>query len=109
MANSFSRDILIQAPDPKSAAAFYVNNLAFEVTGEETNMVCLQGRHINLFIEQGPLLGPVLEVTVDSVEAAKRRLLAKGCTVVKDEPEFPRCYMRDLYGLIYNLTSTAPD
>jgi len=109
MSNTFSSDILIQAPDPKSAAAFYVDSLGFEVTGEEANMVCLKGRNINLFIEQGPLLGPVLEVTVDSVEAAKRRLLAKGCTVVKDEPDFPRCYVRDGYGLTYNLTSQAKD
>ena len=107
MANTFSTDILIQAPDPKSAAAFYVDNLGFEVTGEEENMISLHGKHIHLFIEQGPALGPVLEVTVDSVEAAKRRLLAKGCVVVKDEPDFPRCYIRDNYGLIYNLTSQA--
>jgi hypothetical protein len=26
---------------------------------------------------------------------------------VKDEPEFPRCYVRDLYGLTYNLMSRA--
>ena len=109
MANAFSSDILIQAPDPKSAAAFYVDNLGFEVTGEEEKMVSLQGRHINLFIEQGPQLGPVLEVTVDSVEAAKRRLLARGCIVVKDEPDFPRCYVRDGYGLIYNLTSQSSE
>jgi catechol 2,3-dioxygenase-like lactoylglutathione lyase family enzyme len=107
MSNSFSRDILIQAPDPNSAAAFYVDNLGFEVTGEEPNMISLHGKHVTLFIEQGPLLGPVLEVTVDSVEAAKRRLLARGCTVVKDEPDFPRCYIRDIYGLTYNLTSHA--
>lgn len=107
MANTFSRDILIQAPDPKSAAAFYVDNLGFEVTGEEPDMISLHGKHVTLFIEQGPPLGPVLEVTVDSVEAAKRRLLAKGCTVVKDEPDFPRCYIRDIYGLTYNLTSHA--
>ena len=25
--------------------------------------------------------------------------------VVKDEPDFPRCYVKDPYGLIYNLTS----
>jgi len=105
MANAFNRDILIQAQDPQSAAAFYVDTLGFEVTSEEPNMVSLQGRHINLFIEQGPPLGPVLEVNVDSVEAAKRRLLAKGCWVVKEEPDYPRCYMRDLYGLTYNLTS----
>jgi hypothetical protein len=24
---------------------------------------------------------------------------------VKDEPEFPRCYVKDPFGLIYNLTA----
>jgi catechol 2,3-dioxygenase-like lactoylglutathione lyase family enzyme len=105
MANTFGTDILIQAPDPKKAAAFYVDHLGFEVTSEEPQMISLHGRHINLFIERGPALGPVLEVTVDSVEAAKRRLVQNGCTVVKDEPDFPRTYIRDPYGLIYNLTS----
>jgi catechol 2,3-dioxygenase-like lactoylglutathione lyase family enzyme len=109
MANAFNRDILIQAQDPKSAAAFYVDTLGFEVTGEEPNMISLHGRHISLFIEHGPPLGPVLEVSVDSVEAAKRRLLAKGCKIVKDEPDYPRCYMRDPYGLVYNLTSQSSD
>lgn len=109
MANAFNRDILIQAQDPKSAAAFYVETLGFEVTGEEPNMISLHGRHISLFIEQGPPLGPVLEVSVDSVEAAKRRLLAKGCKIVKDEPDYPRCYMRDPYGVLYNLTSQSSD
>jgi catechol 2,3-dioxygenase-like lactoylglutathione lyase family enzyme len=105
MANSFGADILIQAPDPKKAAAFYVEHLGFEITGEEPQMVSLHGRHINLFIERGPALGPVLEVTVDSVEAARLRLVSNGCQVVKDEPEFPRCYIKDPFGLIYNLTS----
>jgi catechol 2,3-dioxygenase-like lactoylglutathione lyase family enzyme len=105
MANSFGADILIQAPDIKKAADFYVEQLGFEVTGEEPHMISLHGRRINLFIERGPALGPVLEVTVDSVEAARIRLVKNGCVVVKDEPEFPRCYVRDPFGLIYNLTS----
>lgn len=105
MANSFGKDILIQAPDPKKAAAFYVDHLDFEITGEEPQMISLHGRNINLFIERGPALGPVLEVTVDSVEAAKLRLTKLGCEVVKNEPDFPRCYVKDPYGLIYNLTS----
>jgi len=25
--------------------------------------------------------------------------------IVKDEPEFPRCYVKDRFGLIYNLTA----
>jgi hypothetical protein len=68
-------------------------------------MISLCGQHINLFIEPGPALGPVLEVTVDSVAEAKLRLVKQGCKVVKDEPDFPRCYIQDSFGLIYNLTS----
>jgi predicted enzyme related to lactoylglutathione lyase len=105
MANKFGTDILIQLQDPKSAAKFYVDNLGFEITEEKPHMVSLCGEHINLFIERGPALGPVLEVTVDSVEEAKQRLVKQGCKIVKDEPEFPRCYIKDPYGLIYNLTS----
>jgi len=105
MANTFGPDILIQAPDPKRAAAFYVDNLGFEITAEEPQMISLHGRNINLFIERGPALGPVLEVTVDSVEATRLRLTKIGCEVIKNEPDFPRCYIRDPYGLIYNLTS----
>ena len=104
MANSFGTDILIQAPDPKRAASFYVNQLGFEITGEEPQLVSLHGQHINLFIERGPALGPVFEVTVANVEEAKLRLVKSGCKIVKDEPDFPRCYVRDPFGLIYNLT-----
>jgi Glyoxalase-like domain len=105
MANTFGTDILIQAPDPKAAASFYVDQLGFEITGEEPEMISLHGPHINLFIERGPALGPVLEITVDSVLAARMRLLKNGCAVIKDEPDFPRTYIRDPYGLIYNLTA----
>ena len=105
MANSFGSDILIQAEDPKNAASFYVQQLAFKITDETPRMISLEGQHINLFIERGPALGPVFEVTVESVEEAKIRLVKNGCTIVKDEPDFPRCYLKDPFGLIYNLTS----
>jgi hypothetical protein len=105
MANTFGTDILIQAKDPMKAANFYVNELGFEITDKNPKMVGLHGQHINLFIEPGPALGgPVLEVTVKNVKVAKARLKKKGCRVVKDEPDFPRCYIKDPNGLIYNLT-----
>jgi predicted enzyme related to lactoylglutathione lyase len=104
MANSFGTDILIQAPDPAKAAAFYVEYLKFEITADTPQMVSLHGKHINLFIERGPVLGPVLEVTVDDVQKAQEQLVANGCEVVKEEPEYPRTYIKDPYGLIYNLT-----
>jgi hypothetical protein len=104
MSNTFGTDILIQAKDPRKAANFYVRQLGFAITGKTENMISLHGRNINLFIERGPALGPVLEVTVKSVQKAKASLKKKGCKIVKDEPDFPRCYVKDPNGLIYNLT-----
>jgi len=104
VANTFGADILIQAEDPSKASSFYVEQLGFAITGETPDMISLHGGHINLFIERGPALGPVLEVTVASVDEARRRLIADGCEIVKDEPDFPRCYVKDPFGLIYNLT-----
>ena len=103
VANSFATGILIQAENPRMAAPFYVEQLGFAITGEDPRMMSLHGPNLNLFIELGPLLGPVLEVAVSCVEEARARLVASGCEVVKDEPDFPRCYIKDPYGLIYNL------
>ena len=104
MGNKFGTDILIQAPEPKAAAAFYIEQLGFEITEDEGNLISIHGPAINLFIERGPSMGPVLEVTVDDVNAAKARLTNAGCQIIKDEPDFPRCYVKDPFGLIYNLT-----
>ena len=103
MANSFGTDIIFETEDPQSAAAFYVEQLGFEITDVTPNMISLHGNHINMFIERGPASGPVFEVTGDSVEEAKVRLVESGCKIVKDEPDFPRCYIKDHYGLTYNL------
>jgi predicted enzyme related to lactoylglutathione lyase len=104
MANTFGTDILIQAEEPMKAAEFYVKELGFEITDYNPNMIGLHGENINLFIEPGPALGPVFEVTVKSVKEAKVRLQKKGCKVIKDEPNVPRVYIQDPNGLIYNLT-----
>ena len=60
MSNRFGTDILIQAPDPKEAALFYVNQLGFEISDNNPKMIGLHGQHINLFIEPGPPLGAAL-------------------------------------------------
>jgi predicted enzyme related to lactoylglutathione lyase len=104
MANTFGSDILIQAPDPEAAAEFYVKQLGFTITGREP-LLELRGPHITLYIEKGQALGPVLEVTVKDVAEVRARLVKNGCKVIKDEPHFPRIYVQDPQGLIYNLTS----
>jgi len=104
MGNSFGKDILIQARDATAAAAFYVEQLGFTITDPNPGMIALQGNNNNLYIEPGPPLSPVLEVTVANVAEAASRLVENGCEIVKDEPDFPRIYIKDPNGLIYNLT-----
>ena len=99
MGNAFGPDIVIQVPDPKQAASFYIEALGFEVTEDLPDLIGLRGPHINLFIERGPTLGPVLETFVEDVDAANAQVLARGGTIVKDEPEVPRCYVRDPFGV----------
>lgn len=105
MANGFGTDILIQVNDPKAAARFYVKELGFEITGESADMISIHGKNINFFIARGPMLGPVLDLSVGDVEATKRRLEAAGCKIVKDEP--PHVYILDPQGLTYNLADKA--
>jgi len=103
MANTLGTDIIFETEDPAGAAAFYVKELGFEITAETPDMISLHGPNINMFIERGRALGPVFEVTVDDVDKAKLNLTMAGCKVVKDEPDFPRFYVQDPYGLMYNL------
>jgi len=37
----------------------------------------------------------LLEMTVESVEETKLRLVKKGCKISKNEPAFPGCYVKD--------------
>jgi hypothetical protein len=105
--NTFGTDILLQSPDIHQAAAFYVDQLGFALTGASPNLLHLEGPNINLYLEGGPKLGPILEVMVPNVAEAKQRLLANGCTLIKDEPEFPRTYLQDPNGLTYNLRAAT--
>ena len=107
MPNKFGTDIIIRTADPKEAAAFYVKNLGFEVTDETTGMISIRGPNINLFIEKGPAHGPVLEVLVKDVKSTKQRLLQSGGKIVLDEPNVPRVYVQDPYGVTYNIAEQS--
>jgi hypothetical protein len=41
---------------------------------------------------------------VDALGKAKSRLIAAGCEVVEEDPSVPRVYLRDRFGLVFNIT-----
>jgi hypothetical protein len=105
VANSFTKGILIQAEDPALAADFYVVCLGYQITKATPDFVSLHGNDINLFIDRGPTLGPVLELKVPDIDEAKSSLLARGAVVIRWDENGPRKYLQDPQGLIYNLSN----
>jgi predicted enzyme related to lactoylglutathione lyase len=69
--------------------------------GFETGAFCL-------YVERGTGHGPVFEFLVPDVHAAKARLTAAGCTVEEENASVPRCYIRDPYGVVFNITPGGP-
>lgn len=70
----------------------------------EENHLHIRNKELNLYImENNELRGTVLEFNIDDVEVAKEYLEKHGCIVVKWEGKGKDCYMKDPYGLVFNL------
>jgi catechol 2,3-dioxygenase-like lactoylglutathione lyase family enzyme len=102
-----TRDILIQTEQPDEARAFYAGILGFAVFADDPAMCGLETGSFRLFIDPAPALGPVLEFAADDLAVMKARLLAAGCRVIEENAAIPRCYLRDPFGLIFNLRQRA--
>ncbi len=98
-----TRDVLIQAESIETAADFYQNILGLTVFTRDENMIGLETGGFRLFLDRGQPYGPVFEFLVADLEAAKQQLTAAGCRIENDDPSVPRCYVRDPFGLVFNI------
>jgi len=102
-----SRDVIIQATDLAKAVQFYETTLGLTITHRSPRLVGLETGAFCLYVESGSLPGPVFDFLVPDLEAAKSQLLAAGCTILEENPSIPRCYIRDPYGLVFNIEENA--
>jgi hypothetical protein len=59
---------------------------------------------LNLFvIEDDEISGPVMELFVEDLEKAREILVAKGCEVIRWRGKRRDCYIRDPFGVIFNI------
>jgi catechol 2,3-dioxygenase-like lactoylglutathione lyase family enzyme len=99
-------DVMLRTNDFKSAKAYYNGVLGFPTIAEAENLLGFDLGEFVLYFEHGDGNGSVFEFEVPNLAEAKERLFAQGCTLVEENPALPRCYLRDPYGLIFNLTET---
>jgi catechol 2,3-dioxygenase-like lactoylglutathione lyase family enzyme len=98
-----SRDVIVRTPDLKAAAEFYQKVMGLTVTQRTGNIIGFETGALQLFVEQGNALPVVLDFLVRDVQATKAVLVAAGCSIVEENPNVPRCYVRDPFGLLFNL------
>jgi predicted enzyme related to lactoylglutathione lyase len=98
-----SRDIIIRTENWAKATKFYKTVLGLPVTHRGKTLTGFETGAFCLYVEKGKEHGPVFEYLVPDVQAAKRRLVAAGCTVLEEDPSLPRCYIRDPYGVVFNI------
>jgi catechol 2,3-dioxygenase-like lactoylglutathione lyase family enzyme len=101
-----SRDVIFRTDNWSDVIHFYGSVLELPIVYQEANMVGFETGAFRLYVERGADHGPVFEFLVPDVEVAKRQLLAAGCTIVEEDPSVPRCYIRDPFGLVFNLGQT---
>jgi catechol 2,3-dioxygenase-like lactoylglutathione lyase family enzyme len=99
-----TNEVMIRAYDLDAAKQFYHERLGFPVVVDTPKVVGFDTGSFNLYVERGVDPTPVFEFDHDGLEKTKARLVAAGCTVVEENPAIPRCYLRDPFGMIFNLS-----
>jgi catechol 2,3-dioxygenase-like lactoylglutathione lyase family enzyme len=102
-----SRDVIIRTDALADAEQFYSAVLGFAVSSRRPGMIGFETGSFTLYVEDGPEHGPVFDFLVADVEATKVRLLAAGCTLVEENRAVPRCYVRDPYGVTFNIGKSS--
>ena len=98
-----SRDIIIRTEAWAEARKFYGAVLGLKAVHRSKTMKGFETGAFCLYVEKGKEHGPVFEFLVPDVQAAKLKLVAAGCVVLEENPSLPRCYIRDPYGLVFNI------
>jgi catechol 2,3-dioxygenase-like lactoylglutathione lyase family enzyme len=105
MSNAFqsSRDVIIRTDKWVEATRFYESVLGLPVVYRSDTMMGFETGAFCLYVEKGEEHGPVFEFLVPDVEAVKKALLAAGCSVQEENRSVPRCYIRDPFGVVFNI------
>ena len=98
-----SRDVLIQTNKMDEAAIFYEKVLGFSVIQRDEQLIGFETGSFRFFIDKGESYGPVFEFFVPDLQQAKKTMVENGCRIESEDPNVPHCYIRDPFGLIFNL------
>jgi catechol 2,3-dioxygenase-like lactoylglutathione lyase family enzyme len=104
MAFRMSPNVSVRTRRVSDAVDFYTKVLGFKNRSEDPGSVDLDASPLNLFVDQDQALsGPVMELLVDDLDQAREVLVANGCEIVRWRGKGQDCYVRDPFGMIFNI------
>jgi catechol 2,3-dioxygenase-like lactoylglutathione lyase family enzyme len=99
-----TNEVIFRARDLEKVRAYYEGVLGFPIVLEKDGMIGFDSGALNLYFERGEPNGAVFEYAVEDLQRAKNDLVAAGCTIVEENPAVPRVYLRDPFGLVFNIS-----
>ena len=104
-----SRDVIVRTPKWNEALRFYESVLGFKLASRDDTLAGFETGSFRLYVEAGDAHGPVFDFLVADVAATRDRLLKAGCTLLEEDAGVPRCYLRDPFGMVFNLGTAATE
>lgn len=101
---SMSPNVAVRTKRFSDAVDFYSSVLGFVNRSNDPALGDHDAKPLNLFvIEDDEISGLVMELFVEDLESAREELLANGCEIVRWRGKGQDCYIRDPFGVIFNL------
>lgn len=99
-----STNVAIWTDRKDQAVDFYLRVLGFPQRPDASEFVNIDAHPLTFYIgEADDIEGPVMELFVDDLQAAKEHLVANGCTILRWWGKGQDCYVRDPSGVIFNI------
>lgn len=99
-----SPNVAVRTDRFAEALRFYSDVLGFPNRSEDPELGDHDASPLRLFVlGDDDVSGPVMELFVDDLEAAREDLVANGCEVVRWRGKGQDCYIRDPFGVIFNI------
>ena len=99
-----SPNIAVRTDRYQEALDFYQEVFGFENRSQDPALGDFNAAPLRMFvIEDNELNGLIHELFVEDLEAAREELVKQGCEVVRWHGKGQDCYIRDPFGVIYNL------
>ena len=103
-----SSNMAVRTEHFAEAVSFYSGVLGFANRSSDPDLGDHDAHPLNLFvIEDQEISGPVMELFVPDLEAAREELVAHGCEIIRWRGKGQDCYVRDPFGVIFNLWEVA--